>query len=88
MRPRISNPNPDPIQECFEKSLPRLVARSFSEDFVNDLSRFQLPADKVRLLIYSPIPESLQLSVDTEVKRDGRILFVRDIAIGSNSVAE
>ncbi len=88
MRPQISNPNPDPIQECFEKSLPRLVARSFSEDFVNDLSRFQLPADKVRLLIYSPIPESLQLSVDTDVKRDGRILFVRDIAIGSNSVAE
>lgn len=79
----------DPVEECFRKSLLKLVARSAADDFYADLKRFELPEGRVRVLIYAPIPAAQDMSVSAEVKRDGRILYVRDfpMQIGDTNAA-
>lgn len=69
----------DPVQECYRKSLPKMVQRSLADDFVEDIRLFQLPPGKIRLLVYAPIPVSAELPVDTEANRGGRILYVREM---------
>ena len=68
----------DPVAECFQKSLLKLVARSTADDFYADLKRFELPAGRVRILIYAPVPATQDMTVSADVKREGRILYVRD----------
>ena len=68
----------DPVANCFRKSLLKLVARSAADDFYADLKRFELPEGRVRILIYAPIPVTQDMTVSADVKRDGRILYVRD----------
>ncbi len=68
----------DPVEECFSKSLLKLVARSAADDFYSDLKRFELPEGRVRILIYAPIPAVQDMTVSADVKREGRILYVRD----------
>ena len=71
----------DPVAACFEESLPRLIKRSLVDDFASEVVRYRLPAGKIQLLIYAPVPESLELPVSTEIRRDGRILFVREMSL-------
>ena len=81
----------DPVAECFRKSLLKLVARSAADDFYADLKRFELPEGRVRILVYAPIPAVQDMTVSADVKREGRILYVRDfpMQIGdSNDVSE
>ena len=81
----------DPVAECFRKSLLKLVARSAADDFYADLKRFELPEGRVRILVYAPIPATQDMTVSADVKREGRILYVRDfpMQIGdSNAVPE
>ena len=81
----------DPVAECFRKSLLKLIARSAAEDFYADLKRFELPEGRVRILIYAPIPTMQDMTVSADVKREGRILYVRDfpMQIGdSDAVSE
>lgn len=68
----------DPVAECFRKSLLKLIARSAADDFYADLRRFELPAGHVRILIYAPIPMQQDMTINADVKREGRILYVRD----------
>jgi hypothetical protein len=68
----------DLVAECFQKSLLKLVARSAADDFYADLKRFELPAGRVRILIYAPVPATQDMTVSSDVKREGRILYVRD----------
>jgi hypothetical protein len=68
----------DPVAECFQKSLLKLVARSAADDFYADLKRFELPEGRVRILIYAPVPATQDMAVSSDVKREGRILYVRD----------
>lgn len=68
----------DPVAECFQKSLLKLVARSAADDFYADLKRFELPEGRVRILIYAPVPTTQDMTVSADVKREGRILYVRD----------
>lgn len=68
----------DPIAECFRKSLLKLVARTAADDFYADLKRFEMPEGRLRILIYAPIPAAQDITVSADVKRDGRILYVRD----------
>lgn len=77
---RTENPDEleDPVAECFRKSLLRLVARSAADDFYFDLKSFELPEGRVRLLVYAPVPTSQEMTVNADVKREGRILYVRD----------
>jgi hypothetical protein len=81
----------DPVAECFSKSMLKLIARSAADDFYADLKRFELPEGRVRILIYAPIPTTQEMTVSADVKREGRILYVRDfpMQIGdSNAVSE
>jgi hypothetical protein len=81
----------DPVAKCFHKSLLKLVARSAADDFYADLKRFELPEGRVRILIYAPIQVTQDMTVSADVKREGRILYVRDfpMQIGdSNAVSE
>lgn len=66
------------VEECFRKSLLKLVARSAADDFYADLKRFELPEGRVRILFYAPIPATQDITVSADVKREGRILYVRD----------
>jgi hypothetical protein len=68
----------DLVEECFRKSLLKLVARSAADDFYADLKRFELPEGRVRILVYAPIPATQDITVSADVKREGRILYVRD----------
>jgi hypothetical protein len=68
----------DLVAECFQKSLLKLVARSAADDFYADLKRFELPEGRVRILIYAPFPATQDMTVSSDVKREGRILYVRD----------
>lgn len=68
----------DPVAECFRKSLLKLVSRSAADDFYADLKRFELPEGRVRILVYAPIPAAQDMTVSADVKREGRILYVRD----------
>jgi hypothetical protein len=80
----------DPVAEWFQRSLLKLVARSAADDFYADLKRFELPEGRVRILIYAPVPATQDMAVSSDVKREGRILYVRDfpMQIGdSNAVS-
>ena len=71
----------DPVEACFKRMLPHLVRRSLVDDFVRDVGKFRLPEDRIRLLVYAPMPENQHLSVNADVRRTGRILYVRDLLL-------
>ena len=71
----------DPVEACFKRMLPNLVRRSLVEDFVQDVGKFRLPEDRIRLLVYAPMSENQYLSVDADIRRTGRILYVRDLLL-------
>jgi len=71
----------DPVEACFKRMLPNLVRRSLLDDFIRDVGKFRLPDDRIRLLVYAPISENQHLHVDAEVRRTGRILYVRDLLL-------
>ncbi len=71
----------DPVEACFQRMLPNLVRRSLVDDFVQDVGKFRLPEDRIRLLVYAPMPENQHLNVDADVRRTGRILYVRDLLL-------
>ena len=77
----------DPVEACFQRMLPGLVRRSLLDDCANDIARFRLPEDRIRLLIYAPMSDQQQLQVNAEVRRIGRILYVRDLLINANRSA-
>ncbi len=77
----------DPVAACFERMLPNLVRRSLVDDCANDVVQFRLPADRIRLLVYAPMSDEQQLTVNSEVRRVGRILYVRDLLINSGGNA-
>jgi len=74
----------DPVAACFDRILPGLVRRSLVDDCTNDIEKFRLPEDRIRLLIYAPMSAEQHLTVNTEVRHTGRILYVRDLLINAN----
>jgi len=68
-----------PADECFRLALPCMVARSTEDDFVDSVRRFRLPVGKIRLLLYAPVPADFDLPFSAEVRRGGRILYVKDL---------
>ncbi len=69
----------DPVEASFKRMLPDLVRRSLVDDFVQDAAKFRLPEDRIRLLVYAPMTDNQHLGVDAEIRRVGRILYVRDL---------
>jgi len=67
--------------ECFRKALPRLTARSLIDDFAIDPGKFRLPEGRIRVMVYAPLPSEWDMSVSAEVRRGGRILYVKDMTL-------
>ena len=63
----------------FDEALPMLVQRCLMDDLVDRPTRFELPTDRIRLLVYTPVPEDFDISVSASAKRSGRILFTKDL---------
>ena len=69
------------LQKFYDQALSSLTYRSLFDDLVTTPSRFELPADRLRLLVYTPVPEELELDISAKAKRTGRILFVKDVLL-------
>ncbi|MCA9084729.1 MAG: hypothetical protein KDA81_11765 [Planctomycetaceae bacterium] len=67
----------------FDESQPQLFRRSLLDDLVIHPVDFDLPGDRIRLFVYTPVPEGFDIgtSVDPDIRRSGRILFVKDIFV-------
>ena len=70
-----------PAEERFRMALPRMVERSIEDDFFDGVRRFRMPVGKIRLLVYAPVPAAFDLPFSAEVKRGGRILYVKDLSL-------
>jgi hypothetical protein len=69
------------LQKCFEFGLKAMLARSLTEDFVNDPVKFRLPNDQVRIAVWAPFPTAADLTLDAESRRDGRVLYLRTLPV-------
>lgn len=65
----------------FDDSFRWLVQRCLLDDLVNKPSRFELPSDRIRLFVYTKVPDTFVMNISAEAKVSGRILFSRDILI-------
>ncbi len=81
IQPNTDQYDTDPLEKFFQTALKRMTARSLADDFVNQLSAFRVQEGRIRLLVYVPIPDSLGLPVSAPVRREGRILFVKEMAL-------
>ncbi len=76
----------DPVEACFKKILPELVRRSLADDFAENVQRFRLPEDRIRLLVYAPMLDSQHLEFEGDVRRSGRVLYVRDMLLNPSAL--
>ncbi|MFN9718541.1 MAG: hypothetical protein ACK58L_07600 [Planctomycetota bacterium] len=76
-----TQPLEDPRLELFRQAESDLLVKSLQDDFVDDLDRYEMPPGEIRLLVYAPIPTSMDLPFSAEAKRDGRVLFVRPMRL-------
>lgn len=68
-------------QIFYDDSLPQLVQRSLTDDLVDSAANFELPTDRIRLFVYTPLPDDFELTISTPAKRSGRILFTKDLLL-------
>lgn len=73
-----------PVQRFYDDSIHLLVGRSLLDDGVRQTLDFILPADRVRLLVYAPMPESFEIPVSKPTRHEGWVLYVRDVLLQSN----
>jgi hypothetical protein len=69
------------LEKCFESGLKAMMARSLTEDFVNDPVEFRLPNDQVRIAVWAPFSTAADLTLDAEARRDGRVLYLRTLPV-------
>lgn len=62
----------------FKYLLPAVIAESLGIDSEPARREFELPADRVRLLLYADMPEDFFVNTEFESERDGRVLFAVD----------
>ncbi len=65
----------------YDNSLPQLIQRSLNDDLVDSATNFELPKDRIRLFVYTPVPDDFELTISASAKRSGRILFVKDLSL-------
>ncbi|MEZ6126562.1 MAG: hypothetical protein R3C49_25855 [Planctomycetaceae bacterium] len=63
----------------FDDGFETLLVRMMIDDLSIHSSDFHLPDDRLRLIVYTDIPEEFQLQLSTPANASGRILFIRDI---------
>ena len=62
----------------------RWLNESLFDDLVHSPRRFVLPPGRIRLYVYAPIPEEMQIQLNSDAKRTGRMLFVKDINVAGD----
>ena len=68
------------MEQFHKDSLPRLVRRSLLDELVFRPSQFELPPNRIRLFVYTDIPDDFAITASTEAKRTGKILFIKDVS--------
>lgn len=66
-------------QTFYSESVRTLMQRSLLDDLIRVPARFELPPDRLRLYVYTELPDGFELDVSAQVKSVGRILFCRDL---------
>jgi hypothetical protein len=79
------DPNADLVEMCFKRILPELVRRSLVDDCAQNVSKFRLPEDRIRLLVYAPMQDSQHLDFPGDARRSGRVLYVRDLLLNPSA---
>jgi hypothetical protein len=72
-----------PTERFYDLSLPTLVQRNLLDDLVNNVTRYELPSDRLRLFVYTALPDEFMISVSADAISTGRILFVSDLFLRS-----
>jgi hypothetical protein len=72
------------VEKCYRRALPQLTQRMLAGDFVRRVPEFRLAEDRLRLLIYAPLPKELELHVSAAVRRAGRVLYVRELVLSGS----
>lgn len=78
---------PSEAEVFFDESLPHLARRSLLDDLANRPREFELPTDRIRLFFYTEVPEDFLISVSASTRNSGRVLFVKDLFLGDQSVS-
>ncbi|MEZ6127437.1 MAG: hypothetical protein R3C59_01980 [Planctomycetaceae bacterium] len=79
-----SNETRSPHQVFYDAALPSLVQRSLLDDLVHRPVLFELPRDRIRLLVYTEIPEEFEINVSAPASRQGRVLLTKDLYLQGN----
>lgn len=66
-------------EKFMDEAIANLVRRSLLDDLMNRPNEFELPSDRVRLFVYTEVPDEFLLNVSAEVRATGRILFTKDL---------
>ncbi|MBI3862042.1 MAG: hypothetical protein HY290_09115 [Planctomycetia bacterium] len=70
--------DPEPADKFVEMFYP-LCARCFALDSQKEVESFVLPDDRVRLLVYAPLPESLHVKSPKFGRQKGFVLYSLDV---------
>jgi len=65
--------------EVFSSPLVPLLARQLGNNSIKDLQNFSLPADRLRLFVFTTLPKQLYMDNPAFKKQDGRVLYCFDI---------
>lgn len=74
----------DTIDAFYDKVLPGLILRSLADDGIYDPRDLDLPPDRIRLYVYTRLPQDHFVETSTDSRKNGRVLYVRDIALRPN----
>lgn len=75
----------DTAEDFYQALMPAVVIRSLADESISNPREFQLPADRVRLYLYTELPEAHFVETHTDPLKQGRILYVRDIPLNSET---
>ncbi len=78
----------DTPDDFYNSLLPAVIVRSLADDGISDPGELNVPPDRVRLYLYTRLPEDQFIETHTQPRRQGRILYVRDIPLKSETAIQ
>ena len=67
------------LHSIYDDAIRMLMQRCLLDDLVKKPARFELPSDRVRVMVYTEAPRDFVMDISSEVKHTGRILFTKDV---------
>jgi hypothetical protein len=68
-------------EERLAKLLRPLIARNLNLSDAKQIKAFALPADRVRLFVYAPMPESFFVTNERFSRQSGYVLYCIDVVV-------